>query len=537
MNTEPDFEVSADMRLIELQRVSLGLATPQPTAWQTRLAPEPGAATLDDVQPPVGRSAVLAVQASATPPSGVIPGAVVTVSLSVANEGAASARKVAVVVPIPAGAGFRPGSFVQDGRPMADETADQFFHDGLDVGEIAPGDRKTFVWKLGVRLGNNALLVIPTVRAGGAAVVGARNLKIDRKGKSVAAFAAELERAGPGLYAPKPLIPVEIPADELPFYELDEQEIIVHEAANAALSPARPQPVVVEPQPQSEPQREPEPQPAPVSEPQSSPEPEIEPPAPPAPEPEPPLPEPQREPEPEPKPERASEPPPEPEPVAPPVREAVMLYGRFDRTTIAFFDRTFNGSKVPTILSHCIFGSALACSTDGIGNDGLGLKRHLDAQSQVLHRMQLHERLGKKEPIAEYAGELLANLSSIRPAAIEEIAPPKDVVLLQTELSEPTLAVLAKINEGRARWDFVKARQLTLALQAQRIAGIASDSAAGAALENALRVYAQTAMTTLQKLFVRLRIDRTTGVLFQTDAQLDAAARALVTAFANAAGQ
>jgi hypothetical protein len=41
-------------------------------------------------------------------------------------------------------------------------------------------------------------------------------------------------------------------------------------------------------------------------------------------------------------------------------------------------------------------------------------------------------------------------------------------------------------------------------------------------------------MTTLQKLFVRLRLDRTTGVLFQTEPQLDAAARALVSAFKNA---
>jgi hypothetical protein len=185
-------------------------------------------------------------------------------------------------------------------------------------------------------------------------------------------------------------------------------------------------------------------------------------------------------------------------------------------------------------LSHCVFGSALACSTDVSGNDGLLLKRHLDAQSQVLHRMQLHERLGKKEPIAEYAGALLADLDSVQPAPVANAAAAKDAVLLETELSEPTLAVLAKINEDRERWDFVKARQLTLALQAQRVVGMPADSPAGAALENALRVYAQNSMTALQKLFVRLRIDRTTGVLFQNEPQLDAAARALVTAFAAA---
>jgi hypothetical protein len=145
--------------------------------------------------------------------------------------------------------------------------------------------------------------------------------------------------------------------------------------------------------------------------------------------------------------------------------------------------------------------------------------------------MQLHERLGKKEPIGEYAGELLAALRDLRPAPVAAATAIKDVVLLQNEVLEPTLAVIAKIEDDRARWDFVKARQLTLALQAQRIAGISSDNVAGAALENALRVYAQTTMTTLQKLFVRLRIDRTTGVLFLNEPQLDSAARALISAF------
>lgn len=35
-------------------------------------------------------------------------------------------------------------------------------------------------------------------------------------------------------------------------------------------------------------------------------------------------------------------------------------------------------------------------------------------------------------------------------------------------------------------------------------------------------------MTVLQKLFVRLRVDRTTGVLFQNDGALDVAARNLL---------
>jgi hypothetical protein len=100
--------------------------------------------------------------------------------------------------------------------------------------------------------------------------------------------------------------------------------------------------------------------------------------------------------------------------------------------------------------------------------------------------------------------------------------------MLANELHEPALVVVRKISEERERWDFVKARQLTLALQAQRI--LLDDDARAAAIDNALRAYAQHSMTVLQKLFVRLRIDRTTGVLFQTDTALDGAARTLLAA-------
>ena len=246
-------------------------------------------------------------------------------------------------------------------------------------------------------------------------------------------------------------------------------------------------------------------------------------------------------PEPEPAPEAAAEPlpelvpEPEPEPPAPvPAREAVVLYAKFDRATVAFFERTFNGSKAPTILSHCIFASALACSSDENGADTLALRKHLDAQSQVLHRIQLHERLGKKEPITEYAGSLLADLNKLTAAEIKPATAAKDTLLLETELAEPTLAVLAKIREDRDRWDFVKARQLTLALQAQRLSRFRPERPVERRTRKRASHYAQTAMTTLQKLFVRLRIDRTTGVLFQTDPQLDVAARGLVSAFKNA---
>ena len=503
MSRDPEFELSADMRLLELQRSALGLTTPDRTAWETRYAAEAVPGSDVPAVVPHGETAVLVAEATANPDRALIPGAVVTLTLSVANEGALEARDVTVSVPLPGGAAYRAGTFLHDGRTVSDDHAERFFGAGLPLDAIAPGSRATFVWKIGVRLGAKALVIAPQIQARDGAVIGARPLSLGRRDQAESVFTTELSRADAAIYEPKPLIPVDIPADELPFYELDTEEEIVYEAADAALSPAAPPAV----------------RPAPAPAPQPEPEPPAEP-QPPAPMVEPvPQPEPVRE--------------PEPEPIPEPPREAVVRYGKFDRTTLVFFERTFMGSKPPTILQHCIFASALACASDRNGNDDAGLKRHLDAQSQVLHRIALHEKLGKKEPMAEYAGELLANLDALVTVPIEEPSQAADdAVVLISELSEPTLAVIKKIGADRERWDFVKARQLTLALQAQSTN--VADQAKAAAIDNALRQYAQISMTTLQKLFVRIRIDRTTGLLSNHEPPLDAAARSLISALSAA---
>jgi len=469
------------MRLLELQRSSLGLVAPERVAWESRYAVDstPGFEAPEDA--PEAKGAVLAVTLTATPPGEVIPGTVVTYALSVINEGTAEATGVAAAVPLPGGVSYRLGSLQLNERGADDSSADALFGGGLSLGKIAAGSRVTVLWKVGVRMGTKPLLAIPQVRAVRGAVIGGGPLLVERR-STTTAFAGELAAADRALYDPQPLIPVEIPADELPIYELDIEEQIAFEAAEAAMSPAV----------------------APRSETVAEPTPEAQP-----------EPEPEAEPEPQ------------------PAREAVMLYGNLDRATLAFFERVFNGSKDPTILQHCIFASALACAVDADGNDGFNLKAHLAAQSQILHRVSLHEKLGKKEPIGEYAGQLVASIDAIAADVVRDVRPGSaDRLVLVNELHEPALVVVRKIAEERERWDFVKARQLTLALQAQRV--ILDNDARAAAIDNALRAYAQTSMTVLQKLFVRLRIDRTTGVLFQADVGLDAAARALLAAFAAA---
>ncbi|HTX59639.1 MAG TPA: hypothetical protein VMH02_08145 [Verrucomicrobiae bacterium] len=488
------------MRLLELQRGALGLPAQERLAWESRGSGETGL-PLPEVSAAAGRGAVLAVEVTAFPSDGVIVGAVVTFGISIANEGSAPAAEISVGAPLPGGASYRPGTFAWNGRSAYDDVAEKLFGAGLEIGGLSPGERATFAWKVGVRLGAKPLIVAPSVRAPGSAVVGARPAIVSRREQPESAFAGELARADATVYEPKPLIPVEIPASELPIYELDEEEQLIAEAAEAALSSAAPM----------HPVRAPEPEPpraqAPIAEPEPQP---IEP-------------EPQPI-EPEPQPTQAIPLPPEPVPVA----EGVVLYGRFDRATLAFFERVFLGGKAPTLLQHCILGGALACPLDASGLDAAGLKVHLDAQSQVLHRIALHEKLGKKEPISEYPGELLARLEALTPRPLPAPPATKDAVTLATELSEATLELMRRIDQERARWDFVKARQLTLALQAERAVGVGA--AVEARLDVALRAYAQASVSMLQKLFVRLRIDRTTAVLSQSDTALDAAARALLSA-------
>lgn len=483
---EPDFELSADMRLLELQRGALGLPARERLTWESHAITE-GSLPVAQAEPEPGRTPVLSVEATAFPADGVIPGAVVTLALSVANEGAAAANDVVVSAPLPGGAAYRPGSFVWNGRSTYDDVAESFFNAGLPIGALAPGDRATFQWKIGVRLGAKPIVVAPNVRGKNTAVVGARPVVVGRKDQPTTAFAGGVAQAEAAIYDPKPLIPVDIPATDLPIYELDEEEELIYAATESTIAGAAP-PAIEEP-------------------------------------------------------EKAEQ-------VVTPalrdargdvdtvekVREGVVLYGSFDRATVAFFERIFLGTKPPGILQHCIFGGALACTLDAQGNDQADLKRHLDGQSNILHRIVLHEKLGKKEPISEYAGQLLAELGRLVPVPI--VTPgwgQKGTLTLVSELSDPTRVVIAKLAGELDRWDFVKARQLTLALQARTAAGNLEQSVR-LQLEGALQAYAQASVTALQRLFVRIRIDRTTGLLFQNEPALDAAAKAAIAALAAALG-
>jgi hypothetical protein len=112
----------------------------------------------------------------------------------------------------------------------------------------------------------------------------------------------------------------------------------------------------------------------------------------------------------------------------------------------------------------------------------------------------------------------------------------RDALVLCSELPDATRQVVQRIADERGRWDFVKARQLTLALQAQSVATPGIDADVLERVEASLRAYAQASVTVLQKLFVRIRIDRTTGLLFASDPSLDVVAKNVVASLKAALG-
>uniref|UniRef100_E6PCA7 DUF11 domain-containing protein n=1 Tax=mine drainage metagenome TaxID=410659 RepID=E6PCA7_9ZZZZ len=300
MAKRPDFEVSADMRLLELQRQAAG-APVRETRW------EPRSADLDELEdaPHVAEAptapstgAVLHLALAAGPERGLIPGALVSVTLALSNDGGVPAEGVLLSLPLPAAARYRSGTLQRDARPLDDERSEELFGEGLAIGALAPGERCTISYRIEVGAGVTPLLLLPHARSLNAAVIGARPLRLARGGSGTA-FSAAVRSELADIPAPAP----SEPAVELPIYELDEEEQLEYEATAAALSTAAP-PFV-----QTAEAAPPEPAPAP----------------------------------------------------APLARSAPALHRRLDRASVAFFERSFAAGRGATLVAHALFASALAC--------------------------------------------------------------------------------------------------------------------------------------------------------------------------------
>jgi hypothetical protein len=229
---------SAERRLLEHRRRELGA---QPSSFtnatwsRTREAPTTlaPATTIDRT------GARLDVSVTAWPAEGLIPGAVVTVTVVVNNGGIENADGVAIFAPIPTGAAYRPGSLKHDGRD-ADDISEVLFGEGFKLGKVIAAGRSALTWKLDVLAGTTDLILSPTVQAD-VPVISARPLVL-RRGKMTGAFRTDLESASAALDVPTTHEDV-----EAPFYELTEEEEIVETAVLSAISTTTVAPVIEEP--------------------------------------------------------------------------------------------------------------------------------------------------------------------------------------------------------------------------------------------------------------------------------------------------
>ena len=228
---------SAERRLLEHRRRELGAQPSSFTSnatWSrareapTTLAP---ATTIDRT------GARLDVAVTAWPADGLIPGAVVTVTVVVNNGGIENADGVTIVAPIPTGTAYRPGSLKHDGRD-ADDISEELFGEGFRLGKVIAAGRSALTWKLDVLAGTTDVVLSPTVQAA-VPVISARPLAL-RRGKMTGAFRTDLDAAMQS-------VPTTHEDVEAPFYELTEEEEIAETAVLSAISTAPVAPVVHEP--------------------------------------------------------------------------------------------------------------------------------------------------------------------------------------------------------------------------------------------------------------------------------------------------
>lgn len=511
--TEEQFEQSADMRLVDLRREQLGVASPAPSAWRS-------AATIDipfgppKAEPEVAAEppgAVLTLQTTATPRAGLIPGALVTIGVSLLNEGGRPAHGTQVRLPLPTAMSYHQGSLVIDGRESSDELSDELFGKGLGLGTLAPGQRKTLLFKLTTKPGLDDPILSPSLTSDDAAVVGAKAVRLERTAAPQSAFSAAVARAEP-----------EAPAEE-PFYELEPEEAIVYEAAEAAISPSLP--------PKAEPVAAPAPPPPPP--PKAVPPPPVKAAPPPPPPPPPP-------PEVAPPPVEVAPPPPAapppvaaPEPPVPAVAAVAMVTAPTLATTltrgkITTLNQFFAATRSFGMVAHYLLLSALACSrTLPLEESAEPIAGFFSAQDALLTRALVAKRIGKSVALGDVAAPLPAFPPPFPASAPLPREAPAASVILMRSFAPSELDFIGRAVANTSSPPFTRAGQLSVGLCARKVVGTTGESSDEC--ERALAEYAAGAASEINRLFVRARLDKRTDLFGPSTPQLDGRARAVLT--------
>jgi hypothetical protein len=466
------FDVSADMRLLELQRRALGLAEPAAATWRSRSGNESGEGEADaSAREPAGIS--IAAQLDASPRSGIIPGALVTVTLALVNNGATAARDVRVSMPLPLDAAIHPGTLRIDGTARGDDQAAELFGDGLAIGDLAAGSRRTILVRLVIGPGTSDLTMSAHVEAGAGAIAGPGAIRLSR-----------------GAAPTRPA------AEERPFYEPDESEASIESglpepAFIAVVQPAEVPPAPVPPESIAPPVTE---LPAPT--------PPIALPSAPA--------------------IRGS---------GGPVLLTTLDRRRYAALTALFRERSLG------MIAHYLVLNALATVEPLPGDgEAPELRTFVTNQERLLTRALVSQRLGKPSPPESIAALFPAFPPPLAPRTGEVPLPepePGTLVLVRA-FSEREIGFLGGMLANAGSPPFLRAAQLFVGLCATDSAE--TDDATRRTMATLLSRYAGLAAAEISRIFLRAKLTRTPAVFKESGADLDDAARAVLAAIGAALG-
>ena len=476
MKEDAAYERSADRRLLDLSRRALGVAEQPSSPWRHSGRSPIDLLAEDSVgaRPP---GALLKVHFVVRPSTDLIAGARVTLAVAVENEGADEAR--AVVARIGYGSAVRPlpGDAKLDETALDDGAVDDLFGAGLGLGTIPGGERRTIVATALVDAGLDPIILEANVRSADAPIIAAAPVALQRG----AARPMPTPHVPPAIATPSfpdprdaaPLAP-EAAAIETPFYELEPEESLVFEAADAALSTAAPLDVPTSPMRQ------------PIPEAASSPV--IQAPAA--------MP--------------IAAPPPEPEEA-----RALVLVRRIDRARLEAIRSMFASAGVG-MLAHFLLANLIAAGQSPDESDPFGLARFIDEQTTVLNRLWVAKRLRKPMEVSDSN----VALEPLAPLLRERTAPEGSLVV---RISGPQRAfVNSAIASGAL--PFLRARQIALVLQATAVVENGAVVAVPALVE-----YAKLAQNMMTKYALRAATKTPDEALATVDPVLDGYAKDVLT--------
>ena len=479
MSDENAYERSADLRLLDLSRRSLGVsqtASPWRHTGTSRVDP-----LAVDETPARPAGALLLVHFVARPAAGLIAGARVTLAIAIQNEGADEAA--GVVLRIGYGTGCHP---LETGAKLDDDTleagaAEALFGSGLPLGTILGGGRLTVVATALVESGLGPVLVEADVRASSAPIIAASPIALERAmpgGPRPVLRGEPAKTAAPSVMPDASPLAPPIESIESPFYELEAEEAMVFEAVDAAISTAAPilptTPAVGAPT---------SPAPTVVTAPVILVAPVASPPFAEAP----------------------------PVAQAPVPERPLVLVRTIDRARLSAVSGMFASAGVG-MLAHFLLANLIAAGRSPDESDPFGLAAFVEQQSIILNRLWVAKRLRKPMDVADAP----VRIEPLAPLSRERIASAGSLI---ASIAGPERDFVNKAI-ARGSLPFLRARQIALILQPTAV----SDGE-GSTPVPALVEYAKRAQNLMTKYALRAATKTPDEALATVDPVLDGYAK------------